>query len=104
MIYSLTILGYVEERFRAHFFRSRVYAKKSREFDDAPYLYKAKPVQVPVQPEQPPDAVLKKETDEVYSRLYVHHTCATDTEQMNFVFSASADIILDNLLRQLGLN
>ena len=66
MIYSLTILGYVEERFRAHFFRSRVYAKKSREFDDAPYLYKVKPNQVKIQPELSPetDAALKKENEE----------------------------------------
>ena len=66
MIYNLTILGYVEERFRAHFFRSRVYAKKSREFDDAPYLYKVKPNQVKIQPELSPetDAALKKENEE----------------------------------------
>lgn len=62
-------IGYVEERFRAHFFRSRVYAKKSREFDDAPYLYKAKPNQVNIQPELSPetdetDAALKKENEE----------------------------------------
>ena len=41
-------IGYVEERFRAHFFRSRVHAKKARDFDDAPYLYKSRPR--PVQP------------------------------------------------------
>ena len=40
-------ITYVEERFRAHFQRSRNRAKKSREFDDAPHLYKFRPLQQP---------------------------------------------------------
>ena len=48
-------IGYVEERFRAHFVRSRLYAKKAREFDDAPYLYKTRPVQVAPQVEDIPE-------------------------------------------------
>ncbi len=36
-------ISYVEDRFRAHFLRSRSKAKKRRDFEDAPYLYKSKP-------------------------------------------------------------
>ena len=38
-----------------------------------------------------------------YSRLYVHHTCATDTDQMEYVFDATADIILQSVLNEIGL-
>ena len=37
------------------------------------------------------------------SRLYVHHTCATDTDQMQYVFDACADIILQTVLNEIGL-
>ena len=37
-------LSFVEERFRAHFYKSRSQAQRARDFDDAPYLYKTRPV------------------------------------------------------------
>ena len=36
-------ISFIEERFRAHFQRSRTRAKKARDFEDAPYLYKTRP-------------------------------------------------------------
>ena len=40
-------ISYVEDRFRAHFQRSRDNAKKSRDFEDSPYLYKYRPLEQP---------------------------------------------------------
>ena len=39
-----------------------------------------------------------------FRRLYVHRTCGTDTKQMEFVFNALADIIMESTLSQIGLS
>ncbi|GAA6075122.1 guanine nucleotide-binding protein G(i) subunit alpha-2a [Tachysurus ichikawai] len=41
----------------------------------------------------------KKDTKEIYS----HFTCATDTENIQFVFDAVTDVIIKNNLRDCGL-
>lgn len=51
-------ISYVEDRFRAHFQRSRSKAKKTRDFEDAPYLYKSRPVLPPL------EAVLEEDEDD----------------------------------------
>jgi hypothetical protein len=38
-------IHFVEDRFRAHFHRSRLQAKKTRAFHEAPYLYKTHPME-----------------------------------------------------------
>lgn len=38
-----------------------------------------------------------------HKQIYTHFTCATDTEQVEFVLSAVHDIILQNNLRDVGL-
>lgn len=35
--------------------------------------------------------------------IYTHFTCATDTNNVQFVFDAVTDVILKNNLRDLGL-
>ncbi|TTT14230.1 Guanine nucleotide-binding protein G(i) subunit alpha-2 [Bagarius yarrelli] len=41
----------------------------------------------------------KKDTKEIYS----HFTCATDTQNIQFVFDAVTDVIIKNNLRDCGL-
>ena len=35
--------------------------------------------------------------------LYIHRTCATDTKQINFVFRATADFVLESSLQHVAL-
>lgn len=35
--------------------------------------------------------------------IYTHFTCATDTNNIQFVFDAVTDVILKNNLREIGL-
>lgn len=35
--------------------------------------------------------------------MYSHFTCATDTENVNLVFSTTADIIVTSMLKELNL-
>lgn len=120
-------ISFVEDRFRAHFQRSRSRAKKTRDFEDAPYLYKSKPTTLPLVETSTHSNALEEDEDDklpmaakyvialytISSRnynlchcrvLYIHHTCATDSEQMSFVFNASADIIMESTLNQIGLS
>jgi hypothetical protein len=36
-------------------------------------------------------------------QIYTHLTCATDTEQINVVFNAVMDIVLHQMLEQVGM-
>lgn len=62
-------------------------------------------------PEQDPDAAMKfilsmyeEQNRDTNKRIYAHFTCATDTENIRFVFNAVKDTILRNILSTFNLS
>ncbi|VDM04590.1 unnamed protein product [Schistocephalus solidus] len=47
--------------------------------------------------------VFVRKNRSIAKEIYCHHTCATDTYSMQFVFDAVTDVILANSLRESGL-
>jgi guanine nucleotide-binding protein G(i) subunit alpha len=63
--------------------------KGSQNFEEAAEFIEMKFLQLNVSPD--------------HKQIYTHLTCATDTENIKFVFAACTDIIIKKSLQQIGL-